>query len=434
MSKIQAVRGMNDILPEEIGYWHYFEDIVKQLLASYGYSEIRLPIIEKSQLFHRGVGSGTDIVEKETYDFTDRSDEALTLRPEGTAGCVRAMIEHGLLRNQLQKLWYLGPMFRYERPQKGRYRQFYQFGVEVYGSDHISQDAELLSLTWRLWQKLKLNEYVTLQINNLGSNEDRQAYIDALVEYLTPLKDQLDADSQRRLTKNPLRILDTKDENTKTLLINAPKMEDFINTSSQSQFLALYHYLTSIGIPVEVNPYLVRGLDYYSDTVFEWVTDKLGAQGTICAGGRYDKLVEGLNGPPTPAVGFAMGIERIILLLKTLDQAPIKSNRPDIYIISDTYSVFESMQYIEGIRQRFPQLVIEQNTTLGSFKSQFKKADKSGADLAIVIAENELSTQSCIVKFLRKEKEQICLTQDKLYGFLRDYFSTKNKNAELSIL
>ncbi len=412
MAKIQAIRGMNDILPQQIPLWQYFENTAKSLLTSYGYQEVRLPIVEKSELFHRGVGDGTDIVEKETYDFTDRSDEKLTLRPEGTAGCVRAVIEHGMVaRNQIQKLWYMGPMYRYERPQKGRYRQFYQFGVEVYGHDSITQDAELLALSWRFWQALGLDKNVTLQINNLGTNEDREKYKQALISYLTPIKNQLDEDSQRRLTKNPLRILDSKNQTTQALLENAPKLDAFLSTETKGEFQKLYTHLKTLNIPVTINPHLVRGLDYYSHTVFEWVTEDLGAQGTICAGGRYNSLVENLGGPQTPAVGFAMGIERIILLLQEVQQ-DIKTKLCDIYVISDDKAIFNAIEFTEKMREAYPLLQIEQNHTLGSFKSQFKKADKSGAKLALIIAENECDNKTCTIKFLREDKDQITLPQD----------------------
>ena len=410
---------MHDILPSNIGKWHYFEAIAKRLLSQYGYQEIRLPMIEKTELFYRSVGQSTDIVEKETYDFKDRNNETLTLRPEGTASCVRAMIEHGLLRNQLQKLWYLGPMFRYERPQKGRYRQFYQLGVEVYGSDCIAQDAELLTLTWRLWQKLKLSQCLTLEINNLGSQQDRLHYKEALVAYLRPLQSQLDPDSQRRLNTNPLRILDSKNQQTKAILKNAPRLSEFITEASQTQFKRLLAYLTAVNIPVKVNHHLVRGLDYYADTVFEWVSDQLGAQGSICAGGRYNHLVAELGGQETPAVGFAIGIERIILLLETLDLFPNTDVVPDVYVISDQASILQTMPIIERLRLSHPGLKIEQNTTLGSLKSQFKKADKSGAKFAIVIAENEMANDNCIVKFLREDKAQITLPQQKLGDFFQ---------------
>ncbi len=425
MSKIQAVRGMNDILPDDIYKWQYFENAVKSTLKSYGYQEIRLPIVEKRELFHRGVGAGTDIVEKETYDFTDRNGEALTLRPEGTAGCVRAMIEHGLLRNQIQKVWYTGPMFRYERPQKGRYRQFYQLGVEVYGCDHIAQDAELLSLTWQLWQALGLQTHVVLELNNLGTLENRRSYVKALVDYLTPIQDQLDEDSKRRLTKNPLRILDSKNEQTQKLLDSAPNLHDFIDAEIQQSFTSLISYLKTLNIPVKINPRLVRGIDYYSHSVFEWVTDQLGAQGTICAGGRYNSLVSDLNGPETPAVGFAMGIERIILLMETLTLFRQGRHTPDIYVIFDETSVFTAMTMVEVLRKAHPRLIIEQNTSPGSFKSQFKKADKSGTQLALILAEDELKNNTCVIKFLREEKEQMTLAQAELSAYIHQLFPAR---------
>ncbi|MFZ9035825.1 MAG: histidine--tRNA ligase [Francisellaceae bacterium] len=414
MSKLQAVRGMNDILPDEIGNWHYFESMVIELLKQFNYHEIRMPIVEKSELFHRGVGEGTDIVEKETYDFLDRNGESLTLRPEGTASCVRAMIEHGMLRNQQQKLFYIGPMYRHERPQKGRYRQFYQLGVEVYGASHIAADAELITLNWQLWQKLGLVDHVKLEINNLGTAKERQDYTKALVEYLTPLNGQLDKDSQRRLGKNPLRILDSKNEQTRKLLQNAPVFDDYLSEASKADFAELCNYLKSSTIPFTINPHLVRGIDYYTNTVFEWTTDKLGAQGTICAGGRYDGLVTSLNGPDTPAVGFAMGIERILLLLQTLALLPQATVAPDIYIISDSRSIFKAMEISSDLRIKLPQLCIEQNTTPSSIKSQFKKADKSGAKIALVIAENEIKNQSAVVKFLREDKPQQSIAFDRL--------------------
>lgn len=423
MSKIQAIRGMSDILPSDIYKWHFFENAIKRTIHSYGYQEIRLPIVEKSELFHRGVGAATDIIEKETYDFSDRNNESLTLRPEGTAGCVRAMIEHGLLRNQIQKVWYAGAMFRYERPQKGRYRQFFQVGVEVYGNAHIVQDAEVLSLSWQLWQTLELDKHVILELNNLGSAKNRADYVKALVTYLTPLKDQLDDDSKRRLGKNSLRILDSKNEATKKLLDNAPKLSCFIDDDIKQNFELLLNYLTVLNIPYKVNSHLVRGIDYYCNTVFEWVTDELGAQGTICAGGRYDNLVSELEGPKTSAVGLAMGVERIILLLDTLNLVPKTVQSSDIYVISDELSIFKVMAIIEKLRKSLPNLTIEQNTSLGSFKSQFKKANKSGAKLALVIAEDEIIRKTCVIKFLREDTKQIMIPQSQLLTHLQQYFA-----------
>lgn len=417
MSKIASVRGMHDILPSSIGKWNYIEKIAKNLLSQYNYQEIRFPIIEKTELFHRSVGISTDIVEKETYDFKDRNNETLTLRPEGTASCVRSIIEHGLLRNTLQKLWYMGPMFRHERPQKGRYRQFYQLGVEVYGNDSIAQDAELLTMAWRLWQRLQLSQNVTLEINNLGSEQDRIYYKQALVAYLKTRQTKLDPDSRRRLDTNPLRILDSKDKQTKIILKNAPRLSEFITKVSQIQFQKLLEYLMSINIPIKINNHLVRGLDYYADTVFEWVTNYLGAQRAICAGGRYNRLVGRLGGKDTPAVGFAIGMERVISLLEILGLLPKTNQFPHIYVISDQVSRLKTMLIIENLRCQYPELKIEQNIMAVSLKSQFKKANKSGAKFAIVIAEDEIVRNNCIVKFLREDKLQIKVPQEELVNF-----------------
>lgn len=426
MSKLQAVRGMNDILPSDSHTWQFLETQIKQVLDTYGYQEVRLPIVEKSELFHRGVGEGTDIVEKETYDFIDRNQESLTLRPEGTAGCVRAMIEHGLLRNQQQKVWYLGQMFRHERPQKGRYRQFYQLGVEVYGNDHIATDAELLAMTWQLWKSLGIDQSVTLELNNLGEPQERTSYTTDLVNYLTPLKDQLDEDSVRRLGKNPLRILDSKNPQTQALLVNAPKLTDYISAENQQAFHRVCDYLDQLGVPYRVNPHLVRGLDYYSGVVFEWVTDALGAQGTICAGGRYDKLVAQLGGGEVPATGFAMGMERILLLLETLGKMPQTQPQADIFVISDDASIFTAMSLINQVRQTLPHCRIVQNMQLSGMKAQFKKADKSGAQFAIILAENEVAQRQAVVKPLRGEGEQVTLAFDALAGYFQQQFQAKS--------
>ncbi len=424
MAKIQAVRGMNDILPSETPDWQYFETTVSNLLTSYQYQEIRLPILEKGELFHRGVGEGTDIVEKETYDFNDRNGEPLTMRPEGTAGCVRAAIQHGMLRDQVQKLWYMGPMFRHERPQKGRYRQFYQLGVEIYGIKNIRIEAELLALSWRLWQKLGLSKHVKLEVNNLGTMENRESFKTALVSYLEPLKDQLDEDSQRRLYKNPLRILDTKNKTTKALLIDAPRLSNYIDHDITENFTLLIQHLKSLGMPVEVNPFLVRGLDYYSHTVFEWTTDALGAQGTICAGGRYNTLVEQLGGPATPAVGFAMGIERILLLMRQFDTLPESQMQPDVYIISaGETSQWYALSLSEQLRSTLPSISFEINTQGGSFKSQFKKADRSGSRLAIIIGENELEQEIYNLKYLQGDKDPEQIKTSMLIEHLQRYFS-----------
>lgn len=335
MSKsLQAIRGMNDILPEQTPAWRYLERTFAGLLDGYGYSEIRLPILEFTELFARGIGEGTDVVDKEMYTFLDRNGESLTMRPEGTAGCVRAVLEHGLSGGgQVQKLWYTGPMFRYEKPQKGRYRQFHQIGVEVFNLPGPDIDAELIILTWRLWQKLGMADAVTLQLNTLGSSEARARYREALVAYLQERFEQLDEDSQRRMTTNPLRILDSKVESTQALLVGAPTLHDYLDEESIAHFEGLKARLDAVGLRYEINQKLVRGLDYYCRTAFEWVTDKLGAQGTVCGGGRYDGLVSQFGGKPTPGVGFAMGVERLVLLLETLDVIPAELNRPaDLYV------------------------------------------------------------------------------------------------------
>ena len=330
MSKtLQAIRGMNDILPEQTPAWRYLERTLADLLDSYGYREIRLPILEFTELFARGIGEGTDVVDKEMYTFLDRNEESLTLRPEGTAGCVRAVLEHGMTGGgQVQKLWYAGPMFRYEKPQKGRYRQFHQIGVEVFNLPGPDIDAELIVLTWRLWKKLGLGDAVTLQLNSLGSSEARVAYRDALVAYLQERFDRLDEDSQRRMTTNPLRILDSKVPETQALLVDAPRLHDYLDAESVAHFEGLKARLDAVGIRYEINQKLVRGLDYYSRTAFEWVTDKLGSQGTVCGGGRYDGLITQFGGKPTPGVGFAMGVERLVLLLETLDLVPAELSAP----------------------------------------------------------------------------------------------------------
>jgi histidyl-tRNA synthetase len=322
LKKLQSIRGMNDLLPTDSYAWQYLESTVADVLHSYAYKEIRFPVLESTELFKRSIGEVTDIVEKEMYTFDDRNGESVTLRPEGTAVCVRACEQNGLLYNQIQRLWYQGPMFRYEKPQKGRLRQFHQFGVETFGMAGPDIDAEMLLITSRLWRELGISDAVTLQLNTLGTSEERKAYRDALVAYLTERKDQLDEDSQRRLDSNPLRILDSKSVSTQALLNDAPNLHDYFGEETQAHFNGVKAFLDAAGIEYQINPRLVRGLDYYCFTVFEWVTDKLGAQGTVCAGGRYDGLVEQLGGKATPAVGFAMGVERLVLLLQELNAIP----------------------------------------------------------------------------------------------------------------
>ena len=418
MSKsLQAIRGMNDILPAQTPVWRYLEGTFAQLLDSYGYSEIRLPIVEYTELFARGIGEGTDVVDKEMYTFRDRNDESLTLRPEGTAGCVRAVLEHGLTGGgQVQKLWYTGPMFRYEKPQKGRYRQFHQIGVEVFNQPGPDVDAELIVLTARLWKQLGMSEAVTLQLNSLGSSEARARYRDALVAYLQQRFDQLDEDSQRRLTTNPLRILDSKNAQTQALLADAPTLHDYLDEDSREHFDGLKARLDAVGIAYEINPKLVRGLDYYGRTVFEWVTDKLGAQGTVCAGGRYDGLVSQFGGKPTPGVGFAMGVERLVLLLETLDLVPPTLNRPPHAFICAFGEAAElaALGLAERLRDALPGLRLLVNAGSGSFKSQFKKADKSGAHFALILGEDELAGRVVGCKPLRDDSEQQSIAWDAL--------------------
>ena len=398
--KIQAIRGMNDILPDQSSVWLYLEKTVADVVKSYGYQQIRFPIVENTDLFKRGVGETTDIVEKEMYTFDDRNGESLTLRPEGTASCVRAADQAGLLFNQTQRLWYTGPMFRYERPQKGRYRQFHQIGVESFGMGSADIDAELIILSARLWKKLGLLEHVELQLNTIGLASERETYKAALVDYLTEFKDQLDEDSQRRLGTNPLRILDSKDESTQTVLKDAPNLEDFIGEESQAHFDLLQAILKANGISYVINRRLVRGLDYYGKTVFEWVTTHLGSQATVCAGGRYDGLVEQLGGKSTPAVGFAMGIERLVLLLETLNLTPDEAKfSTDVFVISmGDDAELASFVLAERLREKNSNLVVLRHCGGGNFKNQMKKADRSEARFTIVLGQDEIDSCICQVK------------------------------------
>ncbi|MCY1264569.1 Histidine--tRNA ligase [compost metagenome] len=423
MSKsLQAIRGMNDILPEQTPAWRYLERTFADLLDGYGYSEIRLPILEFTELFARGIGEGTDVVDKEMYTFPDRNGESLTMRPEGTAGCVRAVLEHGLTGGgQVQKLWYTGPMFRYEKPQKGRYRQFHQIGVEVFNLPGPDIDAELIILTWRLWQKLGMADAVTLQLNTLGSSEARARYREALVAYLQERFEQLDEDSQRRMTTNPLRILDSKVESTQALLADAPTLHDYLDEESIAHFEGLKARLDAVGLRYEINQKLVRGLDYYCRTAFEWVTDKLGAQGTVCGGGRYDGLVSQFGGKPTPGVGFAMGVERLVLLLETLGVVPAELNRPaDLYICAfGEPAELAALTLAERLRDEIPGLRLLVNAGGGSFKSQFKKADKSGAQFALILGDDELTNRVIGCKPLRSDGEQQTIAWDALSEHLK---------------
>ncbi|MCC6074753.1 histidine--tRNA ligase [Pseudomonas sp. GCM10022188] len=422
MSKnIQAIRGMNDILPEQTPLWRYLENSVAGLLDGYGYRQIRMPIVEFTDLFKRSIGEVTDIVEKEMYTFDDRNGDSLTLRPEGTASCVRAVQEHGLIGGgQPQKLWYIGPMFRHERPQKGRYRQFHQIGVELFNFDGPDVDAELIVLTWRLWGVLGIRDAVQLELNSLGSSDDRARYREALVEYLSARFEQLDEDSQRRLSSNPLRILDSKNPDTQALLVDAPKLADYLGEESRVHFAGLTARLDAAGIPYVLNPKLVRGLDYYGKTVFEWTTDQLGSQGTVCAGGRYDGLVEQLGGKPTPAVGFAMGVERLVLLIETLGKVPAELARQvDVYVAAfGDAAELAALQLSERLRDAVPGLRLVVNAGAGSFKSQLKKADKSGALFALILGEDELNQQVVGVKPLRGDAAQQTIAWDALPAHL----------------
>ncbi len=419
--KIQAIRGMNDILPEQSAVWQYLEATVADLLKRYSYQEIRMPIVEQTALFKRSIGEVTDIVEKEMYTFEDRNGDSLTLRPEGTAGCVRAGEEHGLLYNQIQRLWYKGPMFRHERPQKGRYRQFHQIGVETFGMTGPDIDAELIILSARLWKELGLYDSVTLELNSLGSSEARAEYRTALVEFLSARKDELDEDSQRRLESNPMRILDSKDQNTQALLDGAPVFEDYIDQESKEHFEQLCSMLDAAGIEYKLNPRLVRGLDYYCKTVFEWTTTELGSQGTVCAGGRYDGLVEQLGGRATPAVGFAMGIERLILMLQTLDVIPDHvSNQPQIFIAAVGEGMATHGLLLGEMLREKTNYRTQMHCGGGSFKNQIKKADKSGAAIALILGENEVTNGEVAVKFLREARDQETVSISGLIDFLQD--------------
>tara|TARA_R110001583_G_scaffold62197_3_gene183190 strand:+ start:388 stop:1668 length:1281 start_codon:yes stop_codon:yes gene_type:complete len=420
---IQAIRGMNDVLPAQSPVWQYLEGTVKDVLAGYGYDEIRMPILEQTALFKRSIGEVTDIVEKEMYTFEDRNGDSLTLRPEGTASCVRACEEHGLLYNQTQRLWYTGPMFRHERPQKGRYRQFFQIGVETFGMATPDIDAEVILMTARLWQFLGLSDSVTLQLNTLGSNEARARYRDALVEFLSERKDQLDEDSLRRLETNPLRVLDSKDPQTQAVLVGAPELHDYLDDESREHFATLRDILDSAGVQYEINQRLVRGLDYYCKTVFEWVTDKLGAQGTVCAGGRYDGLVEQLGGKPTPAVGFAMGVERLILLLETLELIPPEVLQTiDVYVCGVGVGADKAALLLsDRIRGEQPWLRVQTHCGGGSFKSQMKKADKSGAHFALLLGESEIADGNVTVKDMRGGADQQTLAQADVSAWLAEH-------------
>lgn len=421
---IKAIKGFNDILPDQSAKWLHLESILADVLGRYGYEHIRLPIVEQTDLFARAIGGATDIVEKEMYSFTDKSEPPtpLALRPEGTAGAVRAVIEHNLLRGDTPKLWYIGPMFRYERPQKGRYRQFHQLGVESFGSALPDADAELIAMTHLMWQELGLKDEMRLELNSLGELDERHAYREALVAYLTDKQGQLDEDSKRRLTTNPLRILDSKEASTQALLAEAPKLAEFLGAESKAHFEQVQAYLAALGIEFEINPHLVRGLDYYNKTVFEWVTDKLGSQATVCAGGRYDGLVgqlksigipddKGNNKPvkSEPAVGFAMGLERLLLLIDAV--SPIAELPAcDVFVVAHPEVYSAGISYAQALRYSRPDLRVKMASAT-SLKAQMKKADKSGAALTVIIAQQELDDNTISIKDMQTG-EQKTVAQD----------------------
>ena len=416
---IKAIKGFNDILPEQSAKWLHLESILADVLGRYGYEHIRLPIVEQTDLFARAIGGATDIVEKEMYSFTDKSEPPtpLALRPEGTAGAVRAVIEHNLLRGDTPKLWYIGPMFRYERPQKGRYRQFHQLGVESFGSALPDADAELIAMTHLMWQELGLKDEMRLELNSLGEIDERHAYREALVAYLTDKQEQLDEDSKRRLTTNPLRILDSKEASTQALLAYAPKLAEFLGAESKAHFEQVQAYLTALGIEFEINPHLVRGLDYYNKTVFEWVTDKLGSQATVCAGGRYDGLIGQLKSIGTddtksvksePAVGFAMGLERLLLLIEAV--APIAELPAcDVFVVAHPEVYSAGIGYAQDLRYSRPDLRVKMASAT-SLKAQMKKADKSGAALTVIIAQQELDDNTISIKDMQTGEQQTVAT------------------------
>ncbi|EJH63296.1 histidyl-tRNA synthetase [Vibrio cholerae] len=391
---------MNDCLPTQSPLWQKVEGVVKNVISAYGYSEVRMPIVEMTHLFSRAIGEVTDVVEKEMYTFEDRNGDSLTLRPEGTAGCVRSGIENGLLYNQEQRLWYMGPMFRHERPQKGRYRQFHQCGVEVFGLDGPDVDAELIMMTARLWRELGIAQHVRLELNSIGSLEARANYRTALIDYLEQYQNVLDEDCKRRMYTNPLRVLDSKNPDVQAILGDAPQLSDYLDAESKQHFAGLCELLDAAGIEYTVNQRLVRGLDYYNRTVFEWITESLGSQGTVCGGGRYDGLVEQLGGKPTPAVGFAMGLERLVLMMETLGNTDVRRS-VDVYMVTaGEGTMMAGMKLAEQLREQVPGLRVMTHFGGGNFKKQFKRADKVGAAIALVLGEDEVAAQTVVVKNL----------------------------------
>jgi len=419
MKSLQSVRGMHDILPVDVAAWQWLENRLATLMDRYGFAEIRIPLVEKTELFTRAIGQGTDVVEKEMYAFDDRNGDSLCLRPEGTAGVVRAVLQHGLLNPPGLKVWYSGAMFRHERPQKGRQRQFHQTGAEVFGLDAPAVDAELIALGTRLWRELGIDRHVELELNSLGDRDDRARYRDALIAFLQPHRDRLDEDSRRRLETNPLRIFDSKVPATRAVLERAPRLIDHIGDSAREHFQVLTGMLDAEGIAYRINPGLVRGLDYYCRTVFEWTTTALGAQGTICAGGRYDELVEIQGGKPTPGIGFAMGMERLLELVKLENRT--FDREPHAYLLG-TEPVSARLGLAEMLRDRWPALRMVTDLQGGSFKAQFKRADRSGARLALVLGERELETGTVSAKDLKGKAPQRTLTREELTDWLRGFF------------
>lgn len=432
MSSITAIKGFNDILPAQTPAWRRLEQHLASLMDAYGYQQIRLPIVEQTSLFKRSIGDATDIVEKEMYTFLDKGNppESLTLRPEGTAGCVRAMLEHNLLRGATPRVWYVGPMFRYEKPQKGRYRQFHQFGVETFGVATPDMDAEVILMTARLWQRMGVADKVQLELNTLGEIDERAQYRAALVEFLNQHKDALDEDSQRRLSTNPLRILDSKIESTQKILEQAPKLHDFLQQDSLDHFQQLQQYLTDAGIQFVINQKLVRGLDYYNKTVFEWTTTHLGSQGTVCAGGRYDGLVGQLKGKvdqSVPAVGFAMGMERLLLLLE--QQLTETITDCEVFLLAEPAYQGKALVLAEQLRNQFEQAALSirlKTGSQGSMKSQMKKADQSGATLAVILGEREWENQQVLVKHLANAEQQH-VDIDQLVAYLQQILCTQKQ-------
>ena len=408
---------MNDCLPTQSPLWQKVEGIVKNVISAYGYNEVRMPIVEETNLFSRAVGEETDVVSKEMYTFEDRNGDSLTLRPEGTAGCVRSCIQNSLINRDEQRLWYMGPMFRHERPQKGRYRQFHQCGVEVFGLNGPDVDAELIMMTARLWRELGIDKHVRLELNSIGSQEDRADYRTALVAFLEQHIDVLDEDCKRRMHTNPLRVLDTKNPDIQAILGEAPRLSEYLGEESKGHFAGLCELLDAAGIEYTVNERLVRGLDYYNRTVFEWMTESLGSQGTVCGGGRYDGLVEQLGGKATPAVGFAMGLERLVLMMETLGNTDVRRN-VDVYMVTAGEGTLTAgMKLVEELREQVPGLRVMTHFGGGNFKKQFKRADKVGAAVALVLGENEVAEKTVVLKDLAGG-EQETISQTEIAGKL----------------